>query len=314
VVVERAVSAERVAPQPMRTAQFGVAIAVLLGIALAYLMDTLDRRARSVAEIGSVLGFPVLGELPRMRRTFRSRRLLAPVLDAPLGPAAEAFRFLETNVTLAPVGTPHRAVLVTSAGRREGKTTVAFNFALSAAEAGKRVLLVELDFRQPRLRDATDASGACGVAEIVRGTARLSDVAIEIEVPVEPGVAPGAGSVTLVRAGKNVSNPLQYLRAEPTAALFHHGRESFDLVVVDVPPLFGVADAMVASSLVDGVLLVVDFRRANRPRLADLLDVTRQLPAPVIGVVVNHAPRRPPAPPQEFGRSIDEPKRIVRAA
>lgn len=314
VIVERAVTAEKVAPTPARTAQLGAGLGLLLGIALAYLMEALDRRARGSAQIGRALGLPILGEIPGIRRLRGRGRVPAPVRDAPFTEASEAFRFLETNVALSPVGGRCRTVLVTSAGRREGKTTVAFNVALSAADAGKRVLLLELDFRHPRVADTLEVAVSGGVAEILRGTASLDDVDMLLPVAPQPGTRAGASGLTVVCAGTRISNPMQYLRSAAIQTLVQQAAERFDLVVIDAPPLFGQGDAMVAASLADGVLLVVDARVARRSRLLRLRDVTEQLPAPLIGVAVNRAGSRSPTPPQEHGRKPAEPGRVIRAA
>ena len=308
VVVEPAVSAERIAPQPKRTAEFGVALGLVIGLALAYLAEGLGRRARSVAEIGSTLRHPVVGEVPIIRRLRRRRRALTPVRSAPLSTAAEAFRFLETNVALSRTGAQCRSILVTSANRREGKTTIAFNLALSAAEAGKKVLLLELDFRNPCLADVTETSGVGGVADVVRGSSSIDDVAVRLPV------IPETGALNVVCAGQNVSSPMRYLRSPAARALIREASESFDLVILDVPPLFGFGDAMVAASLADGVLLVVDYRRATRQDVAELGEVARQLPTAVIGIVVNRAPRRPPTPPQTYMRRDDDSGQIIQAA
>ena len=314
VIVDRAVSATRVSPLPVRTAQFGIALGLILGLALAYVAEALDRRVRGLGELGSILQVPVVGELPVVRRLRGLRRLPAPVRDAPLGVAAEAFRFLETNIALSPVGSRCRSVLVTSANRREGRSTTALNLALSAAESGKRVLLLELDLRHPRLGEVTGTRGTPGVAQIVRGTAALADVRIELALEREPRAPTDIGAVTVVCAGTNISNPVQYLRSAAVDSLVREACERFDLVVIDSPPLLGLRDAMIASSLVDGLLLVVDYRRARRQHLTDLLEIAGQLPAPLIGVVVNRAPRRRLSPPQAYGSHTADTGRAIRAA
>jgi tyrosine-protein kinase len=306
VVLEHSHSAERVAPRPVRTAEFGLGIGFVIGLALAYLAEALDRRVRSVAELGSLLRIPVIGELPAFSRLRRRRRVALPVFSDPRGAGAEAYRFLETNIALSPVGCGCRTMLVTSAQNGEGKTTTALNLALAAAESGKRVLLLELDFRRPCLAEVIGVPDAPGVAEVAWGAATLDEVGIALEVTHGPGASEAGAGLTIAVAGSEVPNPLQYLRSTPVQALVSEAGAQFDLVVLDVPSLFGFGDAMAASSLVDGVLLVVDFRHATRPRLADLLEATDQLPAAMIGVVVNRAPRRPSTPPQAYRSPTDD--------
>ena len=310
VVLVHAHSATRVAPRPVRTAEFGLGIGLLLGLALAYLAEALDRRVRSVVELGSLLRLPVVGELPSLSRWLRRRPLL-PGLSDPRGTVAEAYRFLETNVALSPIGRRCRSILVTSAQDGEGKTTTALNFALAAAESGKQVLLLELDFRRPCLARLMGSPDAAGIAEIAGGTATLEEAGIELKVAPGPG-APDAG-LTIAVAGSAVSNPLQYMRSAPVQALVGEARAKLDLVVLDVPSLVGFGDAMAALSLADGILLVVDFRHATRPRLTRLLEVTEQLPPGLIGVVANRAPRRPSRPTQTSWPRSDDPRARISA-
>ncbi len=250
----------------------GVVLALALGAGAALLRDRLDDRLRIEPGDFEVLGLPVLGRIPE----FRSG-------EAPSRIVADAFRMLRTNIDFAAFAAP-RVLAVTSSSPLEGKSTMAAQIAIAAAQAGERVVVVEADLRRPGLCETAlgrDLQPALrGVTDYVTGGEPLE--AIVSEHPAHPGLA-------VVWPGALPPNPSRLLASDRFGQLLVGLREHFDRVVVDTSPLSIGPDASIVLTLADATLLVIDGRRTSRIQaLAGLaqLDTSR---ARALGVVVNRA-------------------------
>lgn len=188
----------------LRDALIALVIALVVGIGLAFLRDALDPRVRSAEEMGDHLGLRLLGRLPRPPRSLR--RATTPVtLAHPESPHAEPYRMLRTSVEFmigrgagertngvaVPPGWATRGyrLMVTSALAGEGKSTTVANLSVAFAQAGRKVLLVDLDFRRPSLARFFGIDPKRGLADVITGPVRVSDVVSEISIT--HGAAPG---------------------------------------------------------------------------------------------------------------------------
>ncbi len=283
----------------------GVGAGLALGLALAFLLSRLDRRLRSVAEVEQT-GLTVLGILPRIeegeeaqpvyarkakngaRRPRRAAQAAGVSRDLfvhthPMSAAAECCRTIRTNLTFMSADDPIRALVVTSASPREGKTTVTANIAISLAQSGKRVLLVDTDLRRPRVHRAFRVSSARGVTSVIVGEDRLTDVAQPTDVP----------NVDVLACGPVPPNPSELLHSHRFGDLVREALERYDRVIFDSPPLSAVTDAAVLAPQVDACLIVVKAQSTTRDALASALRQLRDVAANVVGGVFNDVdPRR----------------------
>ncbi len=194
-LVRPASSAVQIEPRPRRVAMLGVILGLVLGLAIALLWETLDKRVRSEEEIEDVVGVPVLARLAEPYGRLRRHRRLATIHE-PHSPQAEAFRMLRTTVEFANLELGARSILVTSAIQREGKSTTIANLAAAFAQSGRRVILVDLDLRQPSIGAFFRRVGQPGVAEVVRGEVPLNQALLSVTMPESelPPSLPGTES------------------------------------------------------------------------------------------------------------------------
>jgi polysaccharide biosynthesis transport protein len=215
-VLQPATSASKVSPRPKHTALLGLLLGGILGLALAFGVEAIDRRTRSEKEIEALLGVPLLARLPRPARHLRDRSRLAMIFEPAL-PDAELFRKLKTSLDFLSLDRPIRTIMITSAVPREGKSTTAANLAVAFARSGRRVALVDLDLRQPLIHSFFYPEVGYGVSDVVAGDRNLAGALRPYFLPV--GKTPSEGvSATNGRSGRSA-------RPAPAAARAG-GRES----------------------------------------------------------------------------------------
>lgn len=200
------------------------------------------------------------------------------VVRSPRSPAAEAYRALRANLQFASLDRDLRTVLITSAGQGDGKTTVAANLGVALAEGGKHVLLVDADLRRPSVHRLFELPPAPGLSN-----ALLHE---EGELPVVATTVPG---LSILAAGDPPPNPGEFVASPRLGRLLARARSSFDVVLIDTPPVSLVADAAVLAPSVDGVLLVVSAGRTKRDLVRRAKDQLEKVGARLLGVVLNNA-------------------------
>jgi polysaccharide biosynthesis transport protein len=267
-------------------AAFGLA----LGIGLAFLLDLMDRTVKSQDDVETIVGLPFLGMIPSMeQQEHKPRRRGQPpelesvrtrdmyVLSHPRSPVAECHRSLRTNITFMSPEKPMRRLLVTSAGPREGKTTTAVGLGITMAQSGGRVVLVDTDMRRPRLHQALGVSNERGVTSLVVGECALADAIKGTDVP----------QLDVIPCGPVPPNPTELLHTERFKELLTRLSESYNLVILDSPPVIAVTDAMVLSTQVDGVVLVAKAGRTTKDMLSHTKRHLTGINANILGVVLN---------------------------
>ena len=197
-------------------------------------------------------------------------------------PRAEAFRVLRTNLQFLDPDAPPRSFLITSAVPGEGKSSTATNLAITLAQAGKKVLLVDGDLRRPSIATMLGLEGAVGLTTVLVGR---SDLEASIQLHRESGVH-------VLTGGPVPPNPSEILQSHATRDLLGRLRAMYDLVVIDAPPLLPVADAAITAAEVDGAIVVVRHGKTTREQLRHSVERLEQVGARTFGVVVNMTPRR----------------------
>lgn len=250
-----------VRPNPTRNLVLGAVVGLLLGLALAFLRDRLDRRVKNEAELESLMpGVPIVGLIPAPRRG-RASRLMT----------AEGFHTLQANLTLLARDRPLKTVLITSAAPAEGKSTVALNLALAMTERGQSALVMDADLRRPSLSERVNADRRVGVSTILAGD---GTVATSVQQrPVEPsrnGDGPSValgGDLAIVPAGPPASNVQLLLSDRSLGALLEASRERTEVVIFDGPPVGSFADMLPLAKEVDGVIVVVRLYYSRKDQL-----------------------------------------------
>jgi len=199
--------------------------------------------------------------------------------------ANEAFRIVRSNLAVAMRDLAHQVVVVTSALPGEGKTSTAVSLAHSFALAGSRVVLVDLDLRQPDSHRLLQAHNEIGVSDVLLDHRAVEDCIQHIEVAGEPGIA--AAPMQFLAAGPRVGNPAELLSTTRAAQLLEDLAFEADIVVIDAPPVLSFADALVIGRQAAGAVLVVEAGRTPAPTVRRAKDALTRNQTRLLGVVLN---------------------------
>ena len=258
----------------MRNLGLGLVLGLLLGLGVALLRETLDKTVKTQDDIKALTDVPVLGAI--MRDPDAVKRPLIVEVD-PRSRRAEAFRSLRTNLQFIDAANRPRTMVVTSSIASEGKSTMSANLALTMAQGGSKVCLVEADLRRPKVLDYLGLEGAVGLTDVLIGRAEVFDV-------IQPY---GGTNMWVLGAGPIPPNPSELLGSTAMRGLLNNLASRFDYVVMDSPPILPVTDAVVLSSLVDGVIVVVGSGVVQRNQLTHALESLESVAARVLGLVLN---------------------------
>ncbi len=259
----------------------GTVLGLLIGIGIGLLRETLDTRIRTEEDLKGVTEATHLGGVP-----FDKDATDQPIVanTNPHGLRAEALRQVRTNLQFVDATNHPTSILVTSSLPGEGKSSTSVNLAITMAEAGARVCLIEADLRRPKAVSYLGLEGGVGLTTALIGEATLDDV-------LQPwGGETGTGSLTVLASGVLPPNPSELLGSDAMHALLTKLEADFDAVIIDAPPLLPVTDASVLAQRCDGVIVIVGSGRVDTKGLALSLDNLEKVDARVLGVVLNRMP------------------------
>ena len=222
-----------------------------LGVAAVFLLEALDETLATPEDVEAKLGVPVLGAVPMLAKDVMPLEALADIRS----PFAEAYYSLRTALQFAtPDGAP-AVLLVTSARPGEGKSTTALSIAENFARVGKRVLLLDLDLRNPSMHRLVDVSNALGMSSVLSGGATLENAVQKTS---------RADNLRFIPSGPLPPNPAELLSGTRIHEFLASARREFDMVVIDGPPVLGFADAPVLAAAVSGTVFVIEARSTRR--------------------------------------------------
>jgi capsular exopolysaccharide synthesis family protein len=293
-VLRAAEGAVQVSPRPRLAGFLGLFVGIVLGLGLAFLREAFDRRVRPEDDFNSVLDLPLLGRLPAPPRRAAQGELA--MLSRPSTQEAESFRLLRANLELANEARQARTIMVTSASRREGKTTTIANLAVALARAGRRVALVDLDARNPSLDRIFGLGTRVGLADVVLDDVPLADALTRVPLAAAGvidanGTAPvvAHGTLDVLPVGSTPSMPAELVGSSAVAKILDELTETADVVLVDAPPLLAMSDAVTLGARVDAVLVAVRLNVTDREILDDLARALKACPCAKLGYVLTGA-------------------------
>ena len=279
----------------------------LFGFALAFLLEILDKRARSEDEIERRVGLPLLARIPDAPRLARKKKLV--MFAAPTSRYAEPFRQLRTNIEFLNADGQARTILVTSAVAGEGKSTTAGNLAVAAALMGRRVVLVDLDLRRARLHELLDLPQRPGATDVAVGQVALDEALRAVQLsPAEEAIAGTnerarmAGTLEFLPIGTSPLDPGEFLGTKGVEEMLVALRQRAEYVFIDSAPLLAVGDTLPLGAGVDAILVVTRLGVVSRPMLAELARELRRLPTPTLGFVITSAKENSTAYRPAFAR------------
>ncbi|MFB3905234.1 MAG: GumC family protein [Acidobacteriota bacterium] len=276
-------------PVHRKNLMLGLVIGLLLGVSLAFVVDYFDNTVKTPDDLEQMLALPSLGIIPRISELVPPKRkalsgetdrqdLAVPCYLPVKAPVWEAYRSLRTSILLSHSDKPPRRILVTSAMPGEGKTTTAINTAIVLAQTGARTLLVDLDMRKPEVGRKFGVNGGQGMSIFLSGNSDLSSQILETPY----------SDLYVIPAGPVPPNPAELVGSPRWQKALKLLSDYFDYIVIDSPPVLSVADPIIISTQVDGVVLVVLAGKTAREAVRKARNAVQNVGASVLGAMINN--------------------------
>lgn len=282
-----------IGPQRMRNIFLAMILALGAGVGLAFLLDYLDDSVRTSDDVSRHLGLPTLALIPHYMNN--EKRKLLPGSVAPNGngagtstalitleernsPMAEAYRHLRTSLLFSSAGKPPQTILVTSSQPSEGKTTTAINTAITLAQGGADVVIIDCDLRRPRLHSHFGLDNNQGLTNYLSGDKNTENL-----------MRPYADlpQLKIITSGPIPPNPAELLSSNEMRNLLQFLTGKFKHVIIDSPPAISFTDAAILSTLVDGVVLVAMANKSSIHLMRQFKQRVSAIGARIYGVVLN---------------------------
>jgi capsular exopolysaccharide synthesis family protein len=268
-------------PKPKLNLALGLLVGLGVGIGGAVLRETLDTSVKGPEQAQDLVGAPVLGAISYDPEA--SKKPLV-VVASPNSVRAESFRQLRTNLQFVDIEHPLRSVVFTSSIPGEGKSTTTCNLAITLAQAGLQVILVEGDLRRPRIADYMGMEGAVGLTSVLLGRTGLDDA-------LQPW---GDGTLQVLASGPLPPNPSELLGSQGMQDLLRELEGRADIVIIDAPPLLPVTDAAVLGTLTSGLVMLIRSNETRREQLIRAVATVHAVGATMLGSVLNMVPTKGP--------------------
>ena len=195
-------------------------------------------------------------------------------VEQPLSLAAESYRRIKTALEFANVDTPPQVIQVCSSMQGEGKSVTILNIAATYAEDGKKVLVVDLDFRRPKLHRSFRLENKNGITDVLAGHIKLEDA-----------IKHGDNGIDCLNRGEKAPYPTAVLGSEAIADLFKELRKQYEYILVDCPPILAVSDAAIVSKLCDGCLFVVSQSKTEKAAAREAVKILRDNNVNILGCI-----------------------------
>jgi non-specific protein-tyrosine kinase len=256
---------------------FAAILGLILSIAAILFLEYLDDTIKDAEGVQHILNLSTIGVITQMSGPHRGSENLV-TLSQPRAPVSEGYRVLRTNLRFTGLENPSGALLITSAGPGEGKTTTATNLAIVMAQAGRRVLLVDADLRRPSVHSYMKLTNNVGLSSLF-----LEDGATPDQV-IQPTQVEGLRVIT---SGPLPPNPAELLDSKQMAQILKTLRAEADMVIIDSPPVLAVADATIIGSRCSGAVLILDSGKTRTEMAKRAVERLRQTNIRLFGVVLN---------------------------
>jgi len=299
-----------VAPKRTVAVLIGFLLSLASGIGLVFFIEYLDNSVKSVEDVSRYIQLPALGIIPAIssgsgkgllgtgkanKRALEngasSRTLIQAnrtgIMDRLANfenhsSAAEAYRALRTSVLLSAAGSPPKTLLVTSGQAGEGKTTTCVNTAMSLAQLGAEVLVIDADLRKPTVHKVFGADPSLGLSTYLSRNVEIDRVIQRLQIP----------HMSILPCGPIPPNPAELISSEKMRDLLRQLCDRYDHILIDSPPLVNVTDPVILSTMVNGVMLVVCWGKSSRDVARRVRSELSSVGAKILGVVLNNVDLR----------------------
>ena len=282
-VIDRAeVPWNPVKPKKKLNLLLAVIVGLVAGIGLAFFFEYLDNTIKIPDDLKQHLNIAYLGPTPLIESNAKARAgddsIPALVCShSPKSTASEAYRGIRTNLLFSTAGAAPQVILVTSPGPREGKTMTTSNIAITMAQSGSRVVIIDCDLRRPKVHKIFDLARDRGMTNLLVGTDGIEKTVMHSQIP----------NLDLIPSGPLPPNPSEMLGSEKMADLIEVLRNHYTRILIDSPPITAVADAMILSKYVDGVVVVIRAGQTVREVAKNSVNQLLGVGANILGGILN---------------------------
>lgn len=270
-----------ISPNKPRNVVIGAILGILLGLGAALYLEVFDRTVQNHEDAERYLRLPVLASLFWVKAGEKIRDPFTLAFDHPTSAESEMFRTLRTNIKFSRPEGAVGAILLTSSGPDEGKSTISSNLGITLAGGTKRTLIVDADFRKPKQHRIFGLRNGPGLVEVLVGEADLDDVVQPTRVK----------NLSVIPRGSNPPNPAELLDSDRMREIVQTLRERFDLVIFDSPPVGSVSDALILADQVDGTILVVEAGKFEAGFVLRAKEQIEKARGRILGIVINKTKR-----------------------
>jgi len=262
-------------PKKKRNILLGIILGLFGGIGLAFFLEYLDNTVKTPEDVEDRFNIPVISTIDLFKE--KNQTIVQNVLKDTSSLIAESFKGLRTSVFLSSADNPPKILLITSMAPGEGKSSVAVCLAGSIAQTGKRILLIDADMRRPVQHKNFNQENTSGLSSLLAGVAE-EDESIQLDI---------LENLDLITAGPIPPNPSELLSSKKFKEMLHTFSNSYDMVIIDSPPLASVTDPVILSQNVDGVIIVTWAGKTTYEILGKGLKQLTEINAPITGLVLN---------------------------
>ncbi len=271
-----------ISPNVGQNVLFAAIAGLILSVAVVFLLEYLDDTIKDADDAQRLLNLSTLGAITRIANVHNLADSLI-TLKHPRSPIAEAYRVLRTNLRFSGIENPSGALLVTSSGPGEGKTTTAANLAVALAQGGKRVILIDTDLRRPTIHKIFGLQNEVGLSSMFFEDGTL------VENVLQPTSVEGLSVIT---SGPIPPNPAEVLDSKQMGNILVNLRGQADMLILDSPPTLAVADASILGSRCSGAIMVVDSGRTRTDVSRRAIETLHKTNVKILGVVLNRLSTR----------------------
>jgi capsular exopolysaccharide synthesis family protein len=272
----------------------GLLMAILVGFAMVLLVERFDSSLHDTTTAQSLSGLPIMAAIPEIQREKRKRGKKAKqelqqaresLIIGRMQPNPgflESFRVLRGNLAFASPDRVVKILSITSPSKSEGKSTIAANTAISLAMDGKKVLLIDCDLRRPSVHTAFSVPKEHGLTSVVNGMMTLEEAIRPTEHE----------NLSILTSGPLPPDPSEFLNSRAARAVIAEASKGYDITMLDSPPINGLSDGQVVSTLSDAMLLVASLDSTKKYELLASIRQLRQIHSPLLGLVLNRAKKQ----------------------
>lgn len=307
-VIERATPPNKpIGPKRALMIMLGFMLSLMASVGLVFFLDYLDNTIKNVEDVGRYVQLPALGVIPVFAAAATSGKFAKKRQSKKIGAgskgraaklyygseraadgglalldnrsiAAEAYRALRTSVLLSAAGSPPKTILFTSSQPAEGKTTTVVNTAMSLAQLGASVVIIDCDLRKPATHKLLGVSYTRGLSTYLSRNVEVDELIQKLP----------RANISLLPCGPIPPNPAELISSDKMRTMLSKLADHYDHILIDAPPIMSVTDAVILSRLVDGVIMVVHGGRSTRDAVRRARQELESVGAKIFGVVLNN--------------------------